>query len=380
MKNIMKKPKKLNIGDKVAIVSLSSGILGEDDLKLQVDLGVRRLTYMGITPIFMPNAKLGIDYLKDNPQARASDLKDAFKDPEIKAIICAIGGDDTYKTIPFLMADDEFKDLVQKNPKIFIGFSDSTNNHIMLNQLGLVTYYGLNFLSDICELSPLMLPYTEQSYQQFLVNEATTTIKSSPVWYENRTTYDLMQLGVPLTEHKETKGYEVLHGKGQIEGIFWGGCLDSLYDIYTSTRYKDQRDVYEKYDLLPPQAFLKDKILFLETSEEKPEPKLFEQMLETLKNEGILENVLAVIVGKPYDEVHYDAYKKILKKVGKDLNLPIIYNINIGHALPRTMIPVGLNGEVDFDKKRIYIKEDRKSTRLNSSHVRISYAVFCLKK
>src|SRR5690554_5147227 len=26
------------------------------------------------------------------------------------------------------------------------------------------------------------------------------------------------------------------------------------------------------------------------------------------------------------------------------------------------------------------IKEDRKSTRLNSSHVRISYAVFCLKK
>src|SRR5690606_28172104 len=28
----------------------------------------------------------------------------------------------------------------------------------------------------------------------------------------------------------------------------------------------------------------------------------------------------------------------------------------------------------------IYICEDRKSTRLNSSHVKISYAVFCLKK
>src|SRR5690554_7585196 len=27
-----------------------------------------------------------------------------------------------------------------------------------------------------------------------------------------------------------------------------------------------------------------------------------------------------------------------------------------------------------------YIDQDRKSTRLNSSHVRISYAVFCLKK
>src|SRR5699024_2444949 len=32
----------------------------------------------------------------------------------------------------------------------------------------------------------------------------------------------------------------------------------------------------------------------------------------------------------------------------------------------------------EFDNDRIY--EDRKSTRLNSSHVSISYAVFCLKK
>src|SRR5690625_5499622 len=31
-------------------------------------------------------------------------------------------------------------------------------------------------------------------------------------------------------------------------------------------------------------------------------------------------------------------------------------------------------------KYTINIKEDRKSTRLNSSHVAISYAVFCLKK
>src|SRR5690554_6960501 len=30
--------------------------------------------------------------------------------------------------------------------------------------------------------------------------------------------------------------------------------------------------------------------------------------------------------------------------------------------------------------KGLFVKEDRKSTRLNSSHVRISYAVFCLKK
>src|SRR5690554_7176158 len=33
-----------------------------------------------------------------------------------------------------------------------------------------------------------------------------------------------------------------------------------------------------------------------------------------------------------------------------------------------------------FHRRQDRIGEDRKSTRLNSSHVRISYAVFCLKK
>src|SRR5690606_8000302 len=99
------KPKQLKIGDKVAIVSLSSGILGEDDLKLQLDLGGRRLKNMGLWPVFMPNALKGIDFIKNNPEARASDLKMAFKDNEIKAIICAIGGDDTYLTLPYLMQD-----------------------------------------------------------------------------------------------------------------------------------------------------------------------------------------------------------------------------------------------------------------------------------
>src|SRR5690606_41727341 len=39
-----------------------------------------------------------------------------------------------------------------------------------------------------------------------------------------------------------------------------------------------------------------------------------------------------------------------------------------------------LQSHVRHDEIRQSIGQDRKSTRLNSSHVKISYAVFCLKK
>src|SRR3712207_7588755 len=43
----------------------------------------------------------------------------------------------------------------------------------------------------------------------------------------------------------------------------------------------------------------------------------------------------------------------------------------------KTKANVGITWKIGKDDDR---KEDRKSTRLNSSHANISYAVFCLKK
>ena len=76
----MIKPKPLVKGDKVAVVSISSGILGEDFAKHELDLGLNRIKEFGLVPIVMPNALRGIEYLKNHPEARAQDLKDAFYD------------------------------------------------------------------------------------------------------------------------------------------------------------------------------------------------------------------------------------------------------------------------------------------------------------
>ena len=79
----------------IAIVSLSSGILGEPWIRFETDIGFRRLREYGLQVRCMPNALKGQDYLKAHPEKRAQDLLDAFRDPEVDMILCAIGGDDT---------------------------------------------------------------------------------------------------------------------------------------------------------------------------------------------------------------------------------------------------------------------------------------------
>ena len=102
----MIKPHRLQKGDKVAIVSLSRGMLGEDMFIHKFHIAKKRLEEdYGVEVVAMPNALKGIDYLYEHPEARAQDLMDAFRDPEIKAVFNAIGGDDSIRLLPYIDFD-----------------------------------------------------------------------------------------------------------------------------------------------------------------------------------------------------------------------------------------------------------------------------------
>lgn len=348
-------PYKLEYGDKVAIVSLSSGILGEDFIKHEMELGLKRLKEYGLVPVIMPNSLKGLSYIKEHPEKRAEDLKNAFMDKDIKMIITAIGGDDTYRTIPYLMEDNEFIEAVKNNPKIFTGFSDTTVNHLMFNRLGMSTFYGPAFLVDVCELDNKMLPYTEKYFSMYFKACDKFEIVSSPTWYLDRIDYSESAIGVPRIENSEKHGFELLNGSGIKSGKLFGGCIESIYDLLVGERYGDEAEIAKKYDLIPPLDEFKEKILFLETSEEKISPEKLEIILNEFKNRGILNNVKGVIVGKPIDEVYYDEYKEVYKNVFKDLDTPVLYNVNFGHAYPRCIIPYGAIATIDFNNKRIFI-------------------------
>ncbi len=90
---------------------------------LAVKLGVQRLKDLGLNPIFLSHSLKGLDFIKDHPEARAEDLIHAFSDDSIDMILCAIGGDDTYRLLPYLFENDQLQKVIKQ--KIFLGFSDN---------------------------------------------------------------------------------------------------------------------------------------------------------------------------------------------------------------------------------------------------------------
>ncbi len=140
----MLKPQKLNQRRYVAIVSLSSGIAGDDSIVWRTYQGIQRLQEIfGLKVKIMPHALKGSAFTQQHPELRASDLNEAIRDREVKAIISSIGGDDAIRIWPY--------DCEASKSKIFSGYSDSTTVHMMFYKMGITSFYGPALLTDFAE-------------------------------------------------------------------------------------------------------------------------------------------------------------------------------------------------------------------------------------
>lgn len=335
---------------KIGIVSLSSGIISETFVRHEVKIELERLKKYDIEVVFLEYSQKGLEYLSGHPEKRAEDLLTALRDETIDMILCAIGGDDTFKLLPYLFENQKLEKAAKL--KIFLGFSDTTMNHFMLNKVGINTFYGQAFLPDICEIGPDILPYAKNFFEQLISNGTISKITPSNVWYEERTDFGTEAVGIKMPEHFN-KGFELLRGDAMFEGKILGGCLESMYDIFDNTRYEESVELCKKYKLFPTLEEWKNKILLIETSEEKPIPALYQKMIHALQNFGIFDVISGLLVGKPQNQTFYDEYKKVLLTEITNKELPILYNVNVGHATPRCIITFGIAAKVDAINQEI---------------------------
>lgn len=335
---------------KIGIVSLSSGILGEEFVKHELEIGISRLQEYGIEVQFLDNALKGMEFIRKNPQKRAEDLLTAFKDDSIDMILCAIGGEDTYRLLPYLFGNDELKKAVRQ--KIFLGFSDTTMNHFMLHKVGIKTFYGQAFLPDVCEISKEMLPYSKDYFEELISTGRIQKIYPSDVWYKGREDFSEKAIGISMESYTNS-GFELINGNAVFEGEILGGCLETIFDMFDNSRFEDTVRLCEKYELFPKLEEWRNKILLLETSEEMSSPDLYRKMIRKLQNFGIFEVIAGLLIGKPLNEIYVKEYKTILLEEITNKQLPIVCNVNVGHATPRCIIPFGVHARVDVNRQII---------------------------
>lgn len=127
------------------LISLSWGGAGE--IPYRYEQGKKQIQdIFGLEVVETKNALKPAKWIYDNPQERANDLMEAFSDKSIKAIISNIGGEDSIRILRHIDID-----VIKKNPKIFIGFSDSTITHFLCLKAGLTSFYGTSTLVGFAE-------------------------------------------------------------------------------------------------------------------------------------------------------------------------------------------------------------------------------------
>ncbi|WP_449372757.1 S66 family peptidase [Arthrobacter psychrolactophilus] len=334
---ILKVPK-ARPGDRVAILSPAFAAPAVSEAVHEQALQrLRELT--GLIPVEYPTTRL----LGASAQARAADLTAAFADPTIKAVLATIGGDDQITVIPHID-----RTIVAANPKPFLGYSDNTNLHTMLWNLGGPSFYGGSTQVHIGpgpHLDEIHLLSLRAALLDGGVLELTEPGESEDFgvpWEDPRA---LREFGVREPSEPWTwAGPEVV-----VEGRTWGGCIEVIDQIALADR-------------MPSTESLRGAILLLETSEEAPSAIEVKRWVRGLGERGVLEVVAGVIVARPpISPMHSplpsvderaqlrDAQRDaVIEEIARYNSAAVIcVGVPFGHTRPQWIVPHG--GTIKMD-------------------------------
>ncbi len=280
-----------------------------------------------------------------NPQGRADDLNAAFADPSIRAVIASIGGDDSVRVLPYLDLE-----LIAANPKVYLGYSDSTSIHFAIRKAGVTSFYGPTVMAGFAEnVEPFA--YTLDSVRR-------TVFETAPVGlvepHRAGFTDEFLEWGDPALRDrrrtlKPSTGPRMLQGRGVVRGPLIGGCAEVLESLKGTPWW-------------PPLELWQGAILFYETSEERPKAEYVLRWLRNFGSQGILRVLSGIIVGRPYGleqdrQAEFDA--TIVHALDEEglIDLPVLVNLDFGHTDPIFTLPYGIVAEIDCEAASLTLTE-----------------------
>ena len=340
-------PAKPAPGDRVAIVSPSRGL--PELFPLPFELGLRRLREdLGLIPVEFPTTRV----LASTPAERAADLHAAFADPEIKAVICSIGGEDQITVLPHLDAE-----LLRANPKPFFGYSDATNLLTYLHTLGIVGYHGGAIMTQYGRAGR-MHPLTTDSLRAALFASGPFELVENKEFGEIDVPWDDAQAQRHEPPMAASEGWSWLRADRVVEGPSWGGNLEILSWLAMADRN------------IGDPARHAGGVLFLETSEELPSHVEVYRILRNLGERGLLRQYDAALIGRPKawaidrrlsapESARYRADQRAAVEQAFTEYHPaamLVFDLEIGHTEPQVVLPYGGRIRVDGPARRITVQ------------------------
>ena len=331
-------PPKIAPGDRVAVVS--PGVAAPGRWPEVHEIAMRTLrTEIGVEPVEYPTTR----QLGASSQARAADLMAAFADPQIKAVLATVGGDDQITVLPFL--DPE---VAVANPKAFAGFSDCTNVLNWLWRLGIAGYHGGSTMIHLARPGGPH-PVSVTSLRAALIDGG--ELQLHPV---ERFSEDSLDWGDPagLVHPAPTlpaPAWEWHRADRVVTGPTWGGNLEIIHWNLAVGRW------------VRPVADYAGCVLILETSEEMPPAEEVFRMLRNAGERGLLAQFPAAVFGtakassieRPVNSEGRERYRADQRDAvlrAFDAYNPgamIVFNVDIGHTDPQWVIPYGGTMTID---------------------------------
>jgi muramoyltetrapeptide carboxypeptidase len=310
------KPKALKKGDTIGLIAPGYAVKPEILMEAK-----ETLEKMGFIPYHTDRIHGNHGYFSDTDAERVADLNEMFTNKNVDGILCARGG---YGCTRIMHLIDY--DLIAKNPKALIGFSDIT---ALLNgihqETGLITFHGPvgSTLND---------PYSITHLQNVVMKS-----KELPPVINNIEITDLEEYSKP-----EYDRYCI--NAGVVTGKLVGGSL-TLVNALIGT---------------PHEIDFTDAIVFLEEIEEAP--YRIDRMLTQLMHGKTFTKAAGIVLGvfKGCDSIP-DPKSFTLKQVIMDrlkpLGIPAVYGMTFGHIQNNFTLPIGINAKLDTKKMTLQLLE-----------------------
>jgi muramoyltetrapeptide carboxypeptidase LdcA involved in peptidoglycan recycling len=342
-------PAKAVPGDRVAVVSPS--FAAPAVAPAVHEQAMRRLLELtGLVPVEYPTTRR----LDASAADRAADLNAAFGDPEIRAVLATIGGEDQITVIPHLDAE-----LVRRDPKPFLGYSDNTNLLSWLWSNGVASFHGGSTQVQLGP-GPAVDDVHAASLRAALLTGGRLEITEPGESEDVGKRWDDPAALTAYGTREPTEPWTWAGPARAVTGPTWGGCIEVLQWILTAGRFPADPRVLE------------GGVLLLEASEDLIPAPEFGYILRSLGERGLLAAVDAVVVSRPPTSTHEhrpSAQERAAHRADqRDVAIEtvrryhpeavVVVGVPFGHTRPQWVLPYGGTMTVDGADRRVWADYD----------------------